>query len=431
MLTVGFFSIFVNIANFAKDVVVANSLGRGDQLDAFLVALALPTFFVGLIGSAFNVAFIPTYIRVRERDGRGAAQRLLSSALFVSVAALALFGTILILIGPLILPLLGSGFGASKLALTRHLFTILSPILVLSAVFSIWSAVLEAGERFALVALVPVLRPLAVILFLLLGFRYLGVRALALGTSVGFALALLPIGIALRARGIHLLPRWHGLDEDLRQVIKQYLPMIAAVFMMSSTTLVDQAMAGMLGSGSVATLNYANKLVSLILTLGGTALGTAVLPQFSRLVAEGQWAEIRHVRKVYTIVILVASFLVVVGMVLLSEPLVRLFFQRGAFMHSDTVIVAKVQIAYCFQIPVYILSLMNVRLISALRANRFIMVISGCNVIVNVVFDYIFMKMFGVFGIALSTTVVYSFGLSLSTIFILRTIKAKEGAQCA
>lgn len=425
VLTIGFFSIFVNLGNFGKEILVAAKLGTGDDLDAFLIALLLPTFVVGLVGNAFNAAFIPTFINVRERDGHAAAQKLFSSAVVFSAAVLGFCTLALALLGPLVLPMLGSGFNPEKIALTQRLFYLLLPVLVLSAVYSIWSAVLQAGERFALAALAPVLRPLTVIVCLLWGFHYGGVKVLAVATTLGFALALLPLGWALRIKGFSRWPRWSGMDDDLRQIIGQYLPMVASVFMMSSTTLVDQTMAAMLEPGSVSTLNYASKLSGLLLTLGGTALGTAILPHFSRLVSNCQWAEIQHVRATYYRFIIIVSVIVTVMLIYFSEPLIKLFFERGAFTAADTVLVAKVQAIYFLQIPAYILVIMNVRIISALKMNSFLLYTSFFNLIINIILNYIFMKYFGLPGIALSTACVYLFGFTVSHIIVSKAIKAR------
>ena len=76
------------------------------------------------------------------------------------------------------------------------------------------------------------------------------------------------------------------MTDELRAVIGQYAPMVTGAFLMGGTVLVDQAMAAMLEPGSVAALNYANRVVAMIRGIDAKALGTAVLPYFSRMVAD-------------------------------------------------------------------------------------------------------------------------------------------------
>ena len=112
----------------------------------------------------------------------------------------------------------------------------------------------------------------------------------------------------LRRLGIPIIPHWNGWSPAIAEVTRQYGSMVAGAFLMSSTVLVDQAMAAMLGPGSVSTLNFGNKVVSFLLTVGSaTALGTAVLPHFSRMVAQSDWLEVRHTLRTYVRLILLTT----------------------------------------------------------------------------------------------------------------------------
>ena len=59
------------------------------------------------------------------------------------------------------------------------------------------------------------------------------------------------------------------------------------------------------------------------------------------------------------------------------------------------------------QIPFYILGIMGVQLLHAVSANRILMWISIANFFTNIVGNYVFMRYWGVAGIALATAIVY------------------------
>src|SRR5206468_5149600 len=88
MVTVGGFTAMVKLAAVAKEMAIAYQFGTGNELDAFLIAFLLPQFAINLIGGSLNAALIPTYIQVREQEGQGAAQRLLSSVMVLSIGFL-------------------------------------------------------------------------------------------------------------------------------------------------------------------------------------------------------------------------------------------------------------------------------------------------------------------------------------------------------
>jgi len=400
-------SAVAGLASTAKELAVARWFGRGDALDAFLIAYLLPSFLVTLIAGSFNAAMIPTFIEVRQREGKEAAQRLFSGVMVLSLALLVGVSVLVGVLAPYFLPLLGSGFGPAKLMLTRHLLYALLPFIALSGLAVAWTAVLNAGEHFGLPALSAVLTPLSIIAFLVLLGNVWGIYTLAVGTVAGVCLQASVLGWMLKVRGARLEPRWYGLEPSLRKVVGQYAPMLAGALLMGSTELVDQSMAAMLEPGSVAALNYARKIVSIFIVIGATPLGTAALPYFSQMVASRDWSGCRHTLKVYSRAIVLLTVPITAGLVVLSHPLIRIVFQRGAFTAVDTGVVSRVQALLSLQIPFYFLAQLGVRLISALKKNWVLMAIAGVNMVVNVVFNLILMRYLGVAGIALSTSFVY------------------------
>lgn len=424
-ITVGLGTALVKVASVAKELVVAWKFGTADELDAFLIALVVPFFITNIIASSFKAALIPTYIHVREQEGIDAAQKLFSGATTWSLGLLAIATIVMLVAAPLILPLIAGGFSSEKLDLTYKLLWTISPIILLSGVITIWGAVLNAGESFALVAIAPIITP-ALTILLLFGMNYWGVFNLALGLVCGQILEIIVVGIALQRQGVALLPQWYGFDTHLREVAGQYAPTIAAAFLMCSSGLVDQSMAAMLPSGSVAALNYGNRIISLPVTITNTALSTAVIPYFSKMVAREDWTNVRHTLKRYMGLIFAFSIPLTGLIILFSEPIVQILLQRGSFTANDARLVAQIQACYAFQIPFYIASILVVRLISAMRSNQILMWGSGGNLIINIGLNYLFMQWLGVPGIALSTSGVYLFSFLFLFFVAIQKLKQTE-----
>ena len=326
---------------------------------------------------------------------------------------------------PLYLPTIAKGFSPEKLTLTYQLLLVVSPMLILSGVATIWGAVLNAGERFALVALVPLITS-AVTILMLSVFKSWGVFALAVGLIVGQLLEMVAIGIVLQKQGVSLIPKWHGVNADLSEVASQYAPSMVGSFLMCSTGLVDQSMAALLSSGSVASLNYGNRIVALPVIIASTAVSTVVMPYFSKLVASEDWNSVRKALKHYSISIFAVSIPLTLLIILFSEPIVSLLLQRGSFNASDARLVAQIQTCFAFQIPFYIACMLLVRLISAMRNNQVLVWGSAGNLIVNIVLNYVFIQWLGVAGIALSTSFVYIFSFSFLLVATLRQLKLTE-----
>jgi putative peptidoglycan lipid II flippase len=203
---------------------------------------------------------------------------------------------------------------------------------------------------------------------------------------------------------------------------------------MGSTALVDQSMAAMLGSGSVAALNYANKVTPLVLSIGVSSLGTAVLPSFSRLSANRDWAGLRHVLNIYTKLIALVTVPLTVVLIFFSEPLIATFFQGGAFSAQDTHLVARVQSLLFLQLPFYAIGILYVNAITSMRRNQILMWGTTISISVNIVLNFFFMKILGLPGIALSTSGVYLVAFFYLRFMLMRTLRheaTEAKAACA
>ena len=226
-----------------------------------------------------------------------------------------------------------------------------------------------------------------------------------------------------RRQGLWVRPRWRRVDPATAAVMKQFIPMAVGAFLMSSTAVVDLSMAAMLGPGSVATLNYANRLVLFLLGFCSGAMSTVLLPHFSGMVARRDWVAVRDTLRTYLRWIALTTVPLTAVLIWLSVPITRLMFERGAFGAETTVLVGGIQALYLIQIPFYLMSIVLVRLISSLKANHLLMWGSAISVVVNVTLNYAFMQWLGVRGIALSTTVVYMVSFCFLSIVLSRLLK--------
>ena len=429
MVTVGGFTALVKLSAVVKELVIAYQFGTGDELDAFLIAFLLPQFAINLIGGSLNAALIPTYIQVREQEGQREAQRVVSTVMILSVGFLVVLSVVLALTASYILPLVASGFPAEKLALAHSLYYVLLGTLVLSGLATTWGAILNAESRFALAAVVPMATSIMTISFVVIMGKQWGSYALVVGVVGGALIETGLLGWGLIRAGISLVPRWYGTSPAVKQVLGQYAPMVAAAFLMGGTTVVSQSLAAMLDPGTVSALAYGNKLTSLILGIGAVAVSTAVLPHFSRMVTVNDWQGLRHTLVTYTRLLLVISLPVTLALIYYSEPVVAMMFQRGAFTKADTYVVSQVQAMYLLQVPLYILSMLFVRLISALKANQMMLWGNIINLSICIGLSYFLMQRLGVVGIALASSVMYLVSSAFLALVSLRLIKKKARNQ--
>jgi len=89
-------------------------------------------------------------------------------------------------------------------------------------------------------------------------------------------------------------------------------------------------------------------------------------------------------------------------------------------------VVAATQAMFLLQVPVFMVSMVLVRLISALRANRILMWGSALNLTVNIALTYVLMRLLGVVGIALATSLMYAVSLAYLWFSADRLLRVRE-----
>jgi putative peptidoglycan lipid II flippase len=208
----------------------------------------------------------------------------------------------------------------------------------------------------------------------------------------------------MHAHGYHFRLRWYGMTEATRTVGRQYGPVLLSGVVASSGLLVDQSMAAMLPAGSVSALVYANRFVSVVLTLLAGAISTAIVPYFSRMIAHSDWAGCRKTLRTWVWLTAAISAPIAVLLIAGARPLVGAALQHGAFGAADTAVVARVLAMYAIQIPFFVTSRVFYRFLIAMLRTDLVLYCGVINLVLDVVLNLVLMRWYGVAGIALATS---------------------------
>ena len=394
----------VKIASTGKEFVLAGIYGRSDVIDAFLAAFLIPNLLINLIAESMNQALLPTLIRVRIREGHERAQQLLSSSMLWMCGLLIAVSLAMAAGARAIFPLIASGFAPGKLDLSVHLFYALLPVVLLTGIATNCTAVLNSLDRFAAPALAQLAVPIAIVAgAILLHDRY-GIWALVYATLIGAAVHAAFVGSLMSRRGYRFALTWHGSNQATQEVAGQYGPVLLSSLVASGGLLVDQAMAAMLPAGSVSALVFANRFVSVVVTLMAGALSSALTPHFSTMVARGNWEECRGTLRTWSVAMAAISVPITALLIIGAQPLVRVTLQHGAFGPSDTAVVKSVLAMYAIQIPFFVVSRVFYRFVLAMRRTDVILCCGLLNLGLDIGLNFVLMRWFGIAGIALATS---------------------------
>jgi peptidoglycan biosynthesis protein MviN/MurJ (putative lipid II flippase) len=251
--------------------------------------------------------------------------------------------------------------------------------------------------------------PALVILTAILILPGAAADALVWGTVAGFALHLVSLAVALARHGEIEPPRLSHRSGEWPEFWQGFSIMMAGQALMAFILVVDQFFAAHLGTGAIASLSYANRILSLILGLGATAIARATLPVFSRAQAKGAEDNTRQrvaghwVRLLFLAGVAAAA----VGW-WLSPWIVKLLFERGAFTPQDSVVVTEILRYGLIQLPFYFAAMVFVSLASSQRRYTLIFWSGVIGLSFKLLANAALISKFGIKGIVLAWTGVYA-----------------------
>jgi len=414
-----------------KEVLVAALFGVSGQLDAYVLALLVPSFLANLLGGSFSAVLIPALGKAAAgTQGAQHARQLLGRAL---AAQALLMGAALLALAALptpVLQALAPGATPERLDLIKTMQLALLPMCACSSLIHVLGASLNYQGDFKSPPLLAILGALATILAIALLHQALGVQALVAGVNIGAGLeCALLAWLARRSWGpVFRGLRWGALWSETSALVRNWAMLALGASLLGLSPFIDNAIASTLGEGSVSALSYAWKLPSGLAGLLGLTLSTVLLPYFTGIVHGAEARELPALcRRMVKRLALLSAPLAVAG-IAASPYLVSLLFQRGRFDAQAAELVSVIQACYFAQLPFYLLAIAAARMLQALSRLRFLLFLQAGLLAVNALTSLALSRVLGPAGIAVSSTIMYALCAAISLNAVLRHGRTQETA---
>ena len=414
------------IAGLVREIVAASYFGIKGPMSAFTIAFQVPNLVRSLFAdSALQAAFVPVFTEQLEKRSRAEAFRVASALVFVIAVVLGSLTALFVLLAPVIMPLFAPGFDQNLTDLTVRLSQILFPIVLLLGFSGLVVGVLNSFDEFAVPALAPLAWNLAIILTLvLLTPAFDGqdrIYAYAIGVLIGTVVQLLLPLPWLRRTGFRLVRSFDWRDERVVRVMKLMLPVTLGLGLINFNLSVDSIFATLISDEAPAAIDKAFRIYMLPQCVFAVALATVIFPTLSRLVArddhEGLRTTLAHgTRQMLFLLVPTAAALLV-----LSDPITQVIYQRGEFDAAQTNLVSEALFYFAFSLPFAGVNLILIRTFFSLQRPWTPTAIALGNLGINAVLDALLYKPVGIGGIPLSTAIV-SLVTTIALVAVLRRL---------
>ncbi len=354
------------VLGLVREAAIAYLLGAHDAADAFYAAMRIPMLLRDMVAeNVVQTALIPSFIEARDR--LKSPESFLSAIVLLLGSVVSLLTLAGIILAPWLVKLITWGFPPEKMALTVDLTRLIFPLIVLVSASAIASGLLNTRRNFFIPALSPAFLNIGTIALaagaaFLCGDMTQRAIILTLGTLVGGALQFVFQFPFLRGFGMKRPDLRH---PSLRTFGKLLVPVLVSTGFSRLTLLVNTLIASFLGTGAVAYLNYAFRIMQLPLGLFGVGIATVVLPGMAERAARnvqpnedlssGEAASLFFTAPAAIFIIMAA------------QPIIHLLFGRGSFTALDSFYSAQALILYTLGVPGISLSRVYLNYMFALK----------------------------------------------------------------
>jgi len=413
------FTTFLSRAlGFVREVLIAQFFGARAVTDSFLVANVLPTTIAGLVGGALTTIFIPVFVEEREKNGEKKAWEGARAVYGVSLLYLLVMLAIAYIFAPFFIRIIAPGFDGERLSLALSMNRIMLPSLVFLGLFGLSTGIFQSYRLFTLPALAGLAYNICLIAFLIMARNH-PIVSLAIGSLAGVSLQFFCLVIAARRKW----PEW-GVSFSfshvmLKKVWGLLLPVLFGTGVGYLNLIVNRIFASLLPEGTIAALNFADRVKEIPVGLFAAALSQAIYPITSLQAIRGKTRELRNLFS-QTIEIL-WLFIVpsTAGLMVLARETIRFLFERGAFTPQATSITAQALLFYSIGLLATASLTVLTRTFYSLQDTRTPVKVSVIGLLLNVVLNALLVHRMAHRGLALATSLSATF-MFVSLLEILR-----------
>ena len=383
---------------------LAAYLGANDEADCLYMMVSIFNILYPVIDIGIWKVFMPIYKTKLAKNENVRANTFANISIsFFFVLSLVLIAILVAFAKPLTV-LIAPGFSPEKKSITAQFIRIAAPLYLTMATSSVLGAILQSHGKFFGSQLREIGASASKILFLMVCYKYFGIYAAVSAFIVG-SICRVIIQLPFINWEWKFKPDFHFKNKDILTMLKG-LPSVALTSAVSHiNSLIDRVFASNSFSGSVACLNYGNKLMNVFSGMVSASISTATYPTMIQYIAEKNESKLKDLLAntidALTYIIIPISLYCI----LFAKKIVIIAFQRGAFDASATQLTATIFIGYSVGMLFIGLRTVISNVFYGYGDTKITMYITIFGIALNVGLNFLLYHFWGVAGLAFATSI--------------------------
>lgn len=393
------------LLGLVRDQFLAANYSAGMEANAFFTASRIPRiFFDAVFASAISSSFIPIFNEYMQKKGKKEAFALSNN--FITI--IGLFTTILTVLGILFaVPLTKAfaiGFDEPTTLLCAKLLKILFPSVIFTGVAFSFVGILQSLNEFTIPAAMSIASNGIIILYYLFFNEKFGIFGLTIAFLIGWAAQAFIQIPALMKKGYFYKPQFCLKEEGIQKIFLLMLPVMVSTWIQPINLWINSNFASTLFNNSgVSYIEYANTIYSIVVGVFVLSVVNVIFPKLSRLSVNNKEEEFGQT--IHQTMKALAFFLIpmMVGLMCLSEPIVRFIYQRGKFSFFETQITARALFFFSIGMIGFGVQAILSRAFYAQKNGKIPLISGLVSILANIVLCFLLVEKMDVGGLALAS----------------------------
>lgn len=404
--TAGFMAaatLLAKICGLVRDILIAAYFATGYEGVAYMTATKLPTMLFDIvIGGVISASFIPVFNSILEKKNKKEALRFANKFIGMVLVITILITIVgIIFAGPLV-GLLAPEFDAQTHNLAAELSSIMFPMIIFTGLAFSFVGILQSFGEFNIPAVMSLVSNVAVIIYFPLFGKRFGVHGLAVTMLIAWSLQVFIQIPALRRFSFQFRPSLRLRDENIKAALLLAGPMLVSTWVQPLYSIVNTRIASGM-AGSVAMLEYANRLYTVMVGVFSFVVTNLIFPKLSRANASQNREETDSLIVMSLRAIAVVILPLMAGLIILGHPIISVIYERGKFTAQDARLTGIALSCYSVGMIGFSVNEVLSKAFFSMQNSKTPMVNAIISMLGNIVLAYTLSKLWGIGGLALAT----------------------------
>jgi len=386
---------------------LAANYSVGAEAVAFLTASRIPRiFFDAVFASAISASFIPVFNEYMEKKGKKGAFSLSNQFITIIIIITTAMTALGMIFSFPLARLFADGFDMPTALICSELLRIMFPAMIFTGIAFSFVGILQSMDEFGVPAAMSVASNSIVILYFIFFNERFGIIGLTIAFLIGWLMQAVIQLPALWKRGYHYRPDFHWKNEGLGKIGILMLPVMVSTWIQPINIFINTKFASHIYRGSgVAAIEYANDLYSIIIGVFVLSIANVIFPKLSRLTTNEKDEEFGETvgQTMESMAFLLIPMMI--GLMLLSQPIVRLMYERADFNGFATKITSRALFFFSLGMLGFGVQTILSRAFYAVQDGKTPFYSGLASIVVNIILCLLLVKPMNVGGLALASAI--------------------------